>query len=295
MQLFVNNFSASLLAPLDASAAQLSIDPAQAAKLTGLVAGSYYLLTLAAVDGSGVETAWEVVKVTTVAGGVLTVERGLEGTIPADWPVAASVTARVTAGALAALSAQGGGSGSATIIGTDYPSAAPPAIGSTFIFDRAVFIGVGTAEPEQWTQMSGWPKSEGTSIQMGNQTSLSPGRMDRDLRINGYGGPGDSLAVVPVMMPAWRSEVEGMTLKVLPAVDGLVMPVALDFGSSWSFLEIYCSETSLFTPARSGNVISFSVSQGVMLRFVIQPYESEGVWSLYVEITAVAAPRLVPL
>lgn len=97
MQLFVNNFLTTLLAPIDTSATRLSIDPAQAAKLTDLVAGSYYLLTLAAVDGSGIETAWEVIKVTAVAGGLLTVERAIEGAV-LSWPAMAGLSARVTKG-----------------------------------------------------------------------------------------------------------------------------------------------------------------------------------------------------
>lgn len=103
MQLFINNFSAALLGPIDATAVQLPIDPTHAALLTGLGSGDYYLLTLSVVDGGGVETAHEVVKVTAVTGGLLTVERAQEGAVAADWPAAASISARVTKGTMERL------------------------------------------------------------------------------------------------------------------------------------------------------------------------------------------------
>lgn len=113
MQLFINNWSAVLTAPAAVSAVQLSVDPAMAARLVGLGAGDYCLVTLAAVDAGGIETAHEVVKVTAVAGGLLTVERAQEGTVAADWPAAASVSARVTKGTFERLRDASGGAGGA--------------------------------------------------------------------------------------------------------------------------------------------------------------------------------------
>jgi hypothetical protein len=101
MQLFINNWSASLSAPAASADAQLSVNPALAAKLLGLGAGSYYLLTLALLDLLGVEVAVEAVKVTAQAAGVLSVERGQEGTTARDWAAGASVSARLTAGSMA--------------------------------------------------------------------------------------------------------------------------------------------------------------------------------------------------
>lgn len=110
MQLFINNWSAALTAPAAVSAAQLSIDPAQAAKLVGLGSGDYYLLTLAAIDVAGAESDWEIVKVTGVSGGALDVVRSQEGMTAREWDAGTHASARATAGGLAALrgSAAGG-------------------------------------------------------------------------------------------------------------------------------------------------------------------------------------------
>lgn len=105
MQLFVNNWSSQLTAALTTAAVQLSVDPDQAAKLVGLGDGDYYVLTLVAVDGNGVEVAWEIIEVTGVAGGVLDIGRGQEGTIPLAFAVGAFVSARLTAGTISAIAA----------------------------------------------------------------------------------------------------------------------------------------------------------------------------------------------
>src|SRR3990167_6090412 len=125
MQLFINNWFAVLTAPATASAVSLSVPLADAAKLTGLGAGDYYLLTLAALDGAGIETAWEIVKVTASASGVLTVQRGQEGTAARDWVSASVISARATKGTLEALRA-----GSGAIVGNAAPQPlGPPAAG----------------------------------------------------------------------------------------------------------------------------------------------------------------------
>jgi hypothetical protein len=103
MQLFINNWSAVLTAPATASAVSLSVPLADAAKLIGLGTGDHYLLTLAEVDGDGLEIAWETIKVTDSAAGVLTVLRGQEGTTARDWDASAVISARVTKGTLEAL------------------------------------------------------------------------------------------------------------------------------------------------------------------------------------------------
>lgn len=105
MQRFINNWSATLTAPATSGDLTLSVAPAEAAKLVGLGSGDHYLLTLAEVV-EGQETAWEIVKVTGAAAGVLTVERGQEGTTAFAWSVGASISARATAAALNALTVQ---------------------------------------------------------------------------------------------------------------------------------------------------------------------------------------------
>jgi hypothetical protein len=110
MQRFINNWAATLTAPATSGDLTLSVSPAEAAKLVGLGSGDHYVLTLAeVVDGQ--ETAWEVVKITVASGGVLTVERGQEGTAARAWSVGASISARATAGTLEELRDASGADG----------------------------------------------------------------------------------------------------------------------------------------------------------------------------------------
>lgn len=102
MQQFINNWSAELSAPATASAVQLSVPPAAAALLTGLGSGGYYLLTLVQV-ADGAETAWEIVRVTANAAGVLSVARGQEGTAAQAWAAGALIEARLTQASMEAL------------------------------------------------------------------------------------------------------------------------------------------------------------------------------------------------
>lgn len=104
MQRFINNWTATLTAPALSGDLALSIDPAKAALLTGLGSGDYYLLTLAEIVDDA-ETNWEIVKVTAVISGVLTVERGQEGTSAAAWSLDAYISARLTAAPLQATTA----------------------------------------------------------------------------------------------------------------------------------------------------------------------------------------------
>lgn len=103
MQRFINNFSTVLLAPLAVDGAALQIAEDQVARLTGLGGGSFYLLTLALVDSSGNEVAWEILRATAANGQAVSVQRGQEGTAPLDWAAGALVSARLTAGSLSGL------------------------------------------------------------------------------------------------------------------------------------------------------------------------------------------------
>lgn len=100
MQKFIDNWSASLLEPASASAVSLSVEPAKAALLTGLGSGNFYRLTLVEVDASGTEIDWDVVQVTDVAGGALTVIRA---DTARDWPAGTLIEARLTADGLREL------------------------------------------------------------------------------------------------------------------------------------------------------------------------------------------------
>lgn len=286
MQRFINNWSAVLAAPVTASAVSLSVPLADAAKLTGLGSGDYYLLTLAEVNQAGQEVAWEVVKVTAAADGVLTVERGIEGAAR-EWLAGAAVSARVTAGTLASLrdAAQAGG-GLPAIIGTGYPDSAPPAIGAHYIYDEAVFIAVGTAEPEHWVQIAGPPSSDGDSVEVGRSPTIVVGRMIRSLVLNAYGTTGAALPVALFMLPEWQASPGKIELRVAPQVAGLTANIDLDFGESWSFAEFFVAPSPVYSVTRAGNKLSLVVTEGALVTFKVEVYED----SLYVLMQAAAYP-----
>lgn len=154
MQLFVNNWSATLMQDVSAAATSLEIDSEGAGRLTGLVSGAYYLLTLAqVVDGQ--EVAWEVVKVTSRSGTVLTVERAQEGTGAIPWTAGALLSLRVTAGTLTALQPAPADGGSEIITEFGPPTSAPPSRGSLYIEDGAylefpIYLASGDLEVADW-------------------------------------------------------------------------------------------------------------------------------------------------
>lgn len=106
MQLFIDNWSATLLAPATASAVSLSVEPAKAALLTGLGSGDFYRLTLVEVDASGTEIDWDVVQVTAAAAGVLTVTRT---DTARSWTAGSLIEARLTAAGMEELRDAAGG------------------------------------------------------------------------------------------------------------------------------------------------------------------------------------------
>ncbi len=108
---FVNNWTASLQAELASDATSMIIETDRAALLTGLAVGDYYMATLVGVDVAGQENAWEIVKITANASGVLTIARAQEGTAARLWPAGTVVSGRVTAGLLAQFRDAGGGTG----------------------------------------------------------------------------------------------------------------------------------------------------------------------------------------
>ena len=108
MQQFIDNWSATLLAPITDTSLALSVEPAKAAMLTGLGGGAFYRLTLVELDGSGAEVDWDVVQVTAVASGVLTVTR--TGTAR-SWAAGTLIEARLTAAGMGELRDSAGGPG----------------------------------------------------------------------------------------------------------------------------------------------------------------------------------------
>lgn len=176
MQLLINNWSAVLTAPATASAVSLSVPLADAAKLVGLGAGGYYLLTLAEVDGAGLETAWEIVKVTAAASGVLTVERHQEGTLARDWVAASAISARVTKGTLEALQAATGtavGDASPQPLGIASPGAAAAASREDHVHAKPTAADIGAATSAQGAKAD-------TAVQPAALTSGLAGKVDKD-------------------------------------------------------------------------------------------------------------------
>jgi hypothetical protein len=114
MQLqWINNWSTALTSALSAAGTTASIDPNAAARLVNLGGSNYYLVTLIGYDALGIESSWEIVKVTAAAGGVLTIARAQEGTTAAEWPAGTRLELRLTAGAVTAIRDTPGASGPA--------------------------------------------------------------------------------------------------------------------------------------------------------------------------------------
>lgn len=176
MQLFINNWSAVLTAPATASAVSLSVPLADAAKLVGLGTGDYYLLTLAEVDGDGSETAWEIVKVTAAASGVLTVLRAQEGTAARDWAAAAVISARATKGTFEVLQESTGtavGDAAPQPLGVAAPGEAAAASREDHVHAKPTATDIGAATAAQGAKAD-------TAVQPAALTSGLAGKVDKD-------------------------------------------------------------------------------------------------------------------
>jgi hypothetical protein len=101
MRRFLNNWSTALELDLLAGALSMTVPVAAAAQLPALAEGEVMVLTISTAGAS--ESAWEIVSVTGVAGGVISIERGQEDTNDQSWPAGSVVSARVTAGGLEAM------------------------------------------------------------------------------------------------------------------------------------------------------------------------------------------------
>jgi hypothetical protein len=95
-QVFINNFSAQLAAPLAPGDSIMSLDRQGLPPVSG---GDFILLTLEGPE----RDYWEIVKVTAHGGGAAscTIERAQEGTTEREWAEGSPVEARLTAGAMA--------------------------------------------------------------------------------------------------------------------------------------------------------------------------------------------------
>ncbi|MFW4989920.1 hypothetical protein ACOAOK_01430 [Pseudomonas aeruginosa] len=96
---WINNWKTTLSAGLSPGELSLTV-PDAAAALLPLSGGNWVLLTLADAAGA------EIVKATSRAGGVVTIERAQEATADGNWPAGSAIYAAVTAGDLMALQAR---------------------------------------------------------------------------------------------------------------------------------------------------------------------------------------------
>lgn len=76
----------------------------------------FFMATIAKTNDNGLEDDWEIVKVTGVAGDVLTVVRAQEGTTAKSWVSGVRVELRLTAATLTNMASSGGGTSIATLI-----------------------------------------------------------------------------------------------------------------------------------------------------------------------------------
>lgn len=326
MQLFINNWSASLATPVTDSALSLSVDPLLAGLFASLSGGAYYLLTLAEVNPLGTEVAWETVKVTAHAGGLLTVERGFEGA-PRAWPADTPITARATAATLAALrdaappalelvpaggaagqvltagaggartwqtpAAGGGGGGAPTVLGTAHPTEAPPALGAHFVYGDSVYIAVDTAHPEHWRHLLGPRDSQGVYVAVGSPGSILATRMARQFFISAGGTPGAVLPVVAITLPQWQVSPGTLLVDVRPEVAGLDTKLTLDFGSAWVVADLLVAPMAELVATRAGNVLSLTLSAAAQLSLYVEVYPSGAGRALYVEMRAAPSANFV--
>ncbi|MBV2132057.1 collagen-like protein [Pseudomonas sp. MAP12] len=104
MQLqWINNWSTALVSAIGAADTAISVDPNAAARLAGLDGSTYYLPTLIGYDALGIESLWEIIKISAAAGGTLTVARAQEGTTAQAWPAGTRLELRLTAGAVTTI------------------------------------------------------------------------------------------------------------------------------------------------------------------------------------------------
>lgn len=95
MQRFINFWQTALSATLPAGAEQMTV-PAAAAELLSFSEGAWYKATVT----NSARSAWEIVRVTARAGGVLSIARAQEGTAAVEWPAGSAVFIELTAEAI---------------------------------------------------------------------------------------------------------------------------------------------------------------------------------------------------
>ena len=123
-RLYTNNAVSSLSVAVIATDLSLVLQTGQGARFPAVTAGNDFFVTLVGIAG-GVETSWEIVRVTARTGDTLTVVRAQEGSAAAAWAIATPVELRFTAGAAQAVSAKddSGGYAGLTLFAINFKNA----------------------------------------------------------------------------------------------------------------------------------------------------------------------------
>ncbi|MBQ7625915.1 MAG: hypothetical protein IJS87_02480 [Rhodocyclaceae bacterium] len=99
-QLFANNAFGTLAAPVSSTDTTITLNAGEGARFPVPGNAQDFLITVCARTTAGIETQWEIMRVTAVSGDTFSVARAQEGTAAVDWPADTPVEMRVTAGTL---------------------------------------------------------------------------------------------------------------------------------------------------------------------------------------------------
>ena len=94
-QAFANNAVTRLASGVSESDVTLAV--ADGSVFPALSGNDFFLATLTAKNPIGLEVVWEIVRVASVSGGALAVQRGQEGTVARAWPAGTPISLRLTA------------------------------------------------------------------------------------------------------------------------------------------------------------------------------------------------------
>ena len=98
-QLFANNASTTLASNIASGDTTLIVSAGAGALFPSPTGGYYFLITMVGVT-SGVETSWEIIKVTARSTDTLTIVRAQESTTAAAWTTGTKIELRLTAGSM---------------------------------------------------------------------------------------------------------------------------------------------------------------------------------------------------
>jgi len=98
-QLFANNASTTLASNIASGDTTLIVSAGAGALFPSPTGGDYFLITMVGVT-SGVETSWEIIKVTARSTDTLTIVRAQESTTAAAWTTGTKIELRLTAGSM---------------------------------------------------------------------------------------------------------------------------------------------------------------------------------------------------